>query len=242
MKVYLIYFLLTLISFLGMSQKLEYPEPEMGDTIIVRGYYNKYDLTSYKAIKIEQRSKMAFRFEGGYTFYSYDNKTAAWLGSAGSANLNFIGSYDNISLGLKFKLATITPQKELIFNNVVLTNLADLNPVKIDYFISYSLDYDPLISIEPYIGFTQSVFEVINEEELNQKYSIQNSFGPIAGITLNKYFLVRKYSYIAIFGTMGYGFVDFKRTHPDLGYGYLEYTIGIAYKRFGNKIVYKKIE
>jgi hypothetical protein len=221
------------------------------DTLTVEPYismkYNpeKIDTTNqepYKIIQCRTRSKIGFRLDIAVSSYYYGDKTTSWIGQHGGPNLNFILIVDKLNFGFRFKPWTIDPKKEMEFNGETLPTTARLNNIRLDYYVGYSIDFDRLISIEPYAGYNRTSFLVINEDELNQKFTFNKTGGLIVGTTLNKYFKIKEHEYISVFGTVGYGFVDYKKVHPDLDNGYFEWNLGIAYKGFATKRFNKRVE
>jgi hypothetical protein len=196
----------------------------------------------YKIIQCRTRSNIGFRFEIGFSNYYYGEKTTSWIGQHGGPNFNFVFAINKLNIGFRFKPWTIDTKKEMEFDGLIVPSIAKLNSIKLDYYVGYSFDFDRLISVEPYIGYNRSSFKVINEDELNLEYSFEKSGGLIVGTTLNKYFKIKEYEYISVFGTIGYGFVNYEKVHPDLDNGYFEWNIGIAYKGFFTKRLNKKIE
>lgn len=211
----------------------------LGDTTIAE--YKNGDIFYYKALICESRSKFGLRIEFANSNYYYSEKTSEWLGQHGGPNFNFILTRANSNFGFRFKPWTINPSKDLAFDGVVLPQYADLNPVKLDLYYGYSLNLKYLISFEPYIGYSKSVFSVINQDVLNAVYEIPSVRGIISGCTLNKYFRIRRHEYITVFGSFGYGLVDFSKVHIELDKGYYEWNIGIAYKFFFLNYFYKDI-
>jgi hypothetical protein len=198
-------------------------------------YIKKLDSTNikpYKVVQCQTLSKVGFRFELGVSNYNYEKRTSNWLGQHSGPSFNFILAVDNLSFGIRFKPWTINPKKEMEFNGVTVPKIAELNTIKIDYYAGYSFDFNRLISLEPYIGYNRSSFLVINQDELKQDFSFAKTGGMLLGSTLNKYFKVKDFSYISLFGSLGYSFVNFEKVHPELDNGYLDWTIGIAYKGF----------
>ncbi|MCK3685277.1 hypothetical protein [Maribellus sp. YY47] len=59
---------------------------------------------------------------------------------------------------------------------------------------------------------------------------------------MNKYFKIKEHEYLSVFGTVGYGFVNYEKVHPDLDKGYFEWNLGIAYKGFITKRFNKRVE
>ncbi len=196
----------------------------------------------YKIVKCRTRSNVGFRIDIAASNYYYGNKTTSWIGQHIEPNFNIILVINKLNFGIRFKSWTIKPQKEIKFDEQILPTLAKLNNIRLDYYLGYSFDFEKLISIEPYVGYNKSSFYVINEEELNKEFSFNKTGGFIFGLTINKYFKVKEYEYISLFGTLGCGFVDYTKVHPDLDNGYFEWSIGVAYKGFITKIFNKRVE
>lgn len=230
----------------SLSQKYDRDTICFGKPMTINPYRSIKNVSdtsaSYKAILCETRTDVGIRFEIGISKYYYNEKTEQWLGNHGGPNFNFILTANKLNFGLRFKPWTINPKTELIFNSDTLPTYADLNPIKIDYYVGYSFDFNNNISIEPFLGFSQSIFSVINEDVLKKTYSIPNALGLITGVAFNKYFRIKEYEYVALFVNLGYSFVNYKKMHESLGVGYFEWTVGVAYKVFFSKKFFRKIE
>jgi len=219
------------------------------DTFVIEPFKNIKDyliiqdtLQSYKIVKCATRSNVGIRFDVGVANYYYGQNTTSWIGQHGGPNFNFILALNKVNVGFRFKPWTIEPHKEMKFDGVILPTYAKLNSIKLDYYVGYSFDFKWLISMEPYVGYNRSIFKVINEDELKQTYSFAKTGGLIMGTTINKYFEIGKYEYLSVFGSIGYGFVDYSKVHPELDSGYLEWNLGISYKRYFNKYFSRKVE
>jgi hypothetical protein len=221
------------------------------DTLIVGPYisikYNpdKIDSTkqkSYKIVQCQTRSKVGFRMDIAVSNYYYGDKTTSWVGQHGGPNFNFILVVNKLNFGFRFKPWTIDPKKEMEFNGQTLPTTAKLNNIRLDYYVGYSFDFEKLISFEPYAGYNRTSFLVINEDKLNQEFTFNKTGGLIIGSTLNKYFKLKDYGYISVFGSVGYGFVDYNKVHPDLDNGNFEWNLGLAVKSFGIKRFNKRVE
>ncbi|WP_155977759.1 hypothetical protein [Pedobacter glucosidilyticus] len=221
------------------------------DTLVIEPYISmKYspkkkdtvNIEPYKVVQCHTRSRIGFRMDIAVSNYYYRNKTTSWIGQHGGPNFNFFLTVDKLNFGFRFKPWSINPKKELNFNGQTLLTTATLNNIKLDYYVGYSFDFEKLISIEPYLGYNRTSFFVINEDELNQAFTFNKTGGLIFGTTLNKYFKLKNYSYLSVFGTLGYSFTDYKKVHPDLDNGYFEWNLGIAVKSFGIKRFNKRIE
>ncbi len=208
------------------------------DTMLVEPHISM----KYNPQNMDTTNLKRFRMEIAYSSYYYGEKTTSWIGQHGGPNFNFILVVDKLNFGFRFKPWTINPKQEMDFNGQTLPTTAELNNIKLDYYVGYSLDFDKLISVEPYVGYNRTSFLVINEDEIKQEFSFNKTGGLILGMTLNKYFKIKEHEYISVFGTAGYGFVDYKKVHPDLDNGYFEWNLGIAYKGFITKRFNKRVE
>lgn len=195
----------------------------------------------YKALKCLKRSNFGMRFGLGFSSFKYDDNTKDIIGNHGGANFNLSFSYDKWNLGVRFKPWTVNPKQEITVNNKTLPKFADVNVIKLDYYIGYSFDFKKLYSVEPYIGYNNSLFVVINEDELRDTFSFDNkASGLIFGTTFNKYFEFQDFNYISVFVDLGYSTTNLSDIHPTLGKGYFEFSIGVAIKGFSKKTTYKK--
>jgi hypothetical protein len=197
--------------------------------------------TTYKAFDCTKISRFGLRLDIGFASYSYNDKTKRWLGNHPGPSFNFILVYEKFNLGFRFKPWTVNPGTQMIFGNDTLTRRADLNPVKLDYYMGYSIDMKNNFSIEPYLGLTRNMFIVINEDELNKTFHIRTATGLIAGVTFNKYFKLKEFKFISAFAGAGYASTDFTKTNNKLDKGYFEWTIGVSCKGFFKKHFLERI-
>ena len=216
--------------------------PVCGTDTISRDYEHlKNGRVQDRGFECTKPSDFGIRFELGYDRFSYNPKTQAWLGNHNGALGGVAIAYRNISFGAKVKLATVHPQGDLRFNGEALTPDAELNPVKIDYDVSYDFNLRYNFTLAPYVAYTTSEFIVINQDSLGEHYAIPKRRGFTAGIALNKYFKIKDFQFFGLFARWGYGFTNFEKVHPDLGYGYSNLTFGIAYKGFGKTHFFKRL-
>lgn len=250
-RILLIITTIILVSTITVGQKWNPETICSSDTLIVEPYismkYNPETIFTpnqkpYKIVQCRTRSNIGFRFEIAVSNYYYGEKTTSWIGQHGGPNFNFIMVVDKLNFGFRFKPWSIDPKKEMDFNGQMLPTTARLNVIKLDYYLGYSFDFEKLISVEPYVGYNRSSFIVINEDELNQKFIFDKTGGLIVGATVNKYFKIKEYEYLSVFGTVGYGFVNYEKVHSALDNGYFEWNLGIAYKAFATKRFNKRVE
>jgi len=221
------------------------------DTLIIEPYRSiKYDPIEddslyqkpYKVVQCKTRTNLGFRIEFAISKYYYGNKTQEWIGQHGGPNFNFALVFDKFNFGFRFKPWTFTPKKEIMFNGQTLPTTAQVNTIKLDYYLGYSIDFNKLVSVEPYVGYNRSSFIVINETELNKNFNINKTGGIIIGTTFNKYIKLKGYEYLSFIATIGYAFVKYEKVHYEFDKGYLEWNLGIAIKGFLPKRYNKKIK
>lgn len=196
----------------------------------------------FRAVECTSVSKLGIRLDVGMAGYNYNNKTSQWLGNHRGALIGISIAHNNFNIGVRCKPWTVNPDKELVFDGDTLPLNAKVNPVKFDYFVSYSINFRNNISLEPYAGVSQNVFYVINEDILKRSFAIPDSYGMITGVTINKYLPIREFQFLTVFLTGGYSAIDFSQTHNFLGRGYLEWAVGIGYKSFGQRSFLRRVD
>jgi hypothetical protein len=213
------------------------------DTIDVNYRDLKYgNEIKYKAFKCSQVSKLGIRFDLGYNRLNYNISTKSWLG-------NYIGGvfgigivYDKLTFGAEFRSATVvSPKKELDINSILLESKADLALYKIEYKIGYSINTRYNIAIEPFLAYTRSSFEVLNENELNKMYNFSKIHSPTFGFTLNKYFVIKDFKFLSVFFKYCYSLTNYQRLNNSLGKGYTDISFGLSYKAFIKRIFFERI-
>lgn len=216
------------------------------DTLIVQPIHSKkkgkeidtlfvFDTLAYQIVRCETRSNLGFRMELGFSNYYYGKNMTSWIGQHGSPNFNFYAVYKKLTFGIRMKPWTIDPKRMLVVQNQLVPTNAQLNVIKSDIILGYSLDFNRLLSIEPFVGLNTNNFVVINEDDINQDFSFQKIKSPIGGVTINKYFKIKEHEYLSLFSTLGYSLAYFMELNPTLEPGYFEWNIGLAYKGFGIK-------
>lgn len=229
--------LLSLFTLPGFAQKYDGMVICYQDTFIVkpdprRVISGTHTPDSFRAVHCEKRSNVGMGVHFGFAHYHYNGKTKAWIGNHGSGFFNLLLAYDKFNLGFRFKPWTIQPGTPLVFNKDTLPDIAKVNAVKIDYYLGYSVDFNKGVSLEPYLGLSNTLFSVINEDELKKTYSLPKAAGPSAGVTFHKYFKGKQYQYFDLQASAGYSLTNYTKVNPTLGKGYFEWTIGIGYKAF----------
>jgi hypothetical protein len=197
---------------------------------------------TYKAVLCNTRSLVGIGFGTGISVYNYNEKTDEWLGQHITANFFASIVYGKASFGFRYKTGLVSNKKEMVFDGKILTKQADLQPRRFDYTLAYSLDFNEIISFEPFVGYTRSSFSVYNEAWVEETYSFSKTGGLLTGLNLHAYVYRNVNRYMVLSAKFGYGFVDFSKVHPDLDKGYFEWSIDFALKAYFPKSVYRKVE
>lgn len=179
----------------------------------------------------QRKTAFSYRVDVGRSQFEYESETTHWIGNHGGVYFGLYGAINQFVFGARFKGTTLTPKNELSFGEEIMTEEVKLNHFKSELYFGYSLDLKYNFSIEPNFGISSMSFNVINEDEINQEFDISNNYGVFAGVTLNKYFRIKKNTFFTIFFSGTYGHNDYSRVHPELNGGYLDWTVGIAIKQ-----------
>jgi hypothetical protein len=239
MKNIFLFFVLTLVFGSAFGQQYNKSKTCGKDTIWVTE--RKFDnVNRYKAVECEQVSKLGIRLEFAVAGFNYNKPTRAWLGSRKGISLGLIVPYENFSVGIRCKFMSISSQSALSLDSFVVPQGSRVNPVKIDYFVSYSFNFPFNLSAEPYIGYSQNSVRLLDRSKDNGNRSAITG-GIITGLALNKYFRIKDYQFVALFLSGGYSFADFSKINPALGRGYAEWSVGVAYKGFTKRSIKSKI-
>ena len=241
MKHYIVFAILLIYSPVIFAQTYNRNSICGTDTVDVDYRDRMIGRVQYKAFECTRVSKVGVRVELGFNRYSYNAKTKNWLGNHNGGMLGLGIAYMDFTVGARFKPATVNPKRELYFSGELLTTAADVNPVKVEYDVSYSINLKHNLSIEPYVALTRNSFFVINEDELGKKYDINKTNGFTIGAAVNKYIHIKDFQFSSVFARYGYGLSDFRRINSDLGVGYSDLVIGIAYKGFGKQRFHKRL-
>jgi hypothetical protein len=195
----------------------------------------------YKAFACTQAAKLGLRVNLGFSSFSYYGGTNHWLGKHNAGHFGVGIAHGKFNLGVSFALATVTPGSQLVFGGDTVTQSVQLNPVKSRYYAGYSIDLLRNFSIEPQFGLTRNSFFVINEKDLNKTFNIPKVDGLTAGATLNKYFRLKDFQFIAVFLSYNYSFSNYQNINTSLHSGYSEYSFGLSYKVFAKRKLFERI-
>ncbi len=219
------------------------PYPTVINKVSPKIVNNKVIDSTYtiRILKCVKSSPLGLKFEAGYSRYFYNRKTAEWLGQHGGPTFGLALIIENTNVGVKFKPWTLYPQKSLDINGYVLPITTKLNPIKIDYFLSYNFNLKGNLTFEPAFGYTRSSFVILNEDDTGPSFSIPKIGGLLVGISASKHFTLKYNEFLSIFSNVEYAFVDYSKVSSDLGYGYFDFTLGIAFKGYFKKLVLKRI-
>jgi len=237
-------YLIILLFYSGFLNSQIYNKDCICETDTIHSFHRSMkikDIDTFVGFRCMQPSKIGYKIEIGATSINYNETTKNWLGNHWAGTFGFILVYDNFNFGLRTKLWTVNPKGNLVFGLDTLKEEAYLNPIKLDYFISYSQQLTSNFFIEPYIGYSKNIFKVINQNDLNKNYNIQSVDGLLMGLTINKYFKNNEFNLASIYFSAGFSTAEFKYTNPNLKNGYFEYTIGIACKGFFKMTKFKRL-
>lgn len=210
-------------------------------------------LVSLPKNSISQSSNRVFRIDTNYVnpnpeyfffninlggYYSrYKLNTKNWLGDINSPHFSIQLKYNKFGLGFNFKPSTNHPYQELVFGGEVMTHFTKLNVINTEFYLSYSLDFPLGLSLEPYLGINRVSFNVINEDEIEQKFNLNNTSGFMLGSRLNKYWRLQTGTgtneqqdlFFSIFADYYYAWTNFKRVHERLDNHFYSWGFGVSF-------------
>ncbi len=225
------------------AQRFEFEKKCDGDTVQVEVFKGgKEGRIRYKAESCQRPSRLGVRLETGAATYSYAPSVTNWIGNTPTISYGLGGAFKRLNFGFRWKPQVVNPKIEILMGDDVLYNSARIRSVKYDFYVSYSFDFKNLVSLEPYLGWTDNRFSVRNQSILAKSYEIPVASGFMGGITLNRYFHMGSYEYFAVFIRAGYSGSDYSRTHPTLDKGFWEAAFGIAYKGFYRHNFYDRLD
>jgi hypothetical protein len=213
------------------------------DTISIELFKSKHEgTTRYRAIECARPSYLGLRIDGGFSGYSYRGSTKAWFENKIVPTFGFALAYKNWNFGTRVKYHSFNPRVNYTFDREILNQKAQVISNKSDWYIGYSLNAKNLISFEPYLSYSVDNFRVKNQAALGQAFTMFSARGVTGGLSINRYVNIGGYEYFSVFMNLAYSMVDYTRTHPSLGKGYVEMTLGVAYKGFYLKQFMEKVQ
>jgi hypothetical protein len=213
------------------------------DTVLIELFKNKLEeRIRYRAIECTMPSALGVRFEAGASGYSYGGSTKDWFENKIVPSMGLTLAFKNWNFGTRVKYTTFNPRVNYLFGYEVLDERARVISNKSDWYIGYSINTKSLYSFEPYISYSVDNFRVKNQSTLGQAFNLLSARGLLGGLSVNRYINIGGYEYFSVFMNLAYSAVDYTRTHPSLGKGYVEMTLGIAYKGFYLRQFMEKIQ
>jgi len=232
-------FLLIFSNFQSFGQNYQNYKTEIcsNDTITIDNNTLKIrrpidSLPTHREIWCSCISDFGIRIEFGFFGAFYDKKTKIWMENSFGPTMGISISFRQLNFGIRPKVTTFSPNNNLIFGGDTLFDYFHVNPIKSDFFVGYSIDFDNLFSIEPFVAFSRNSFHVINESDFNRTFKIPSFNSLKLGFTLNKYFTRKEFQFFTIYFNYAYSFANYSKMNSELGKGYNDFTLGIAHKAF----------
>lgn len=213
------------------------------DTIKIELFKNNHEERSrYRAVECIEPTNLGLRFEAGFSGYSYSGNSNDWFENKITPSGGIALAYRNLSIGTRLKFTTFNPGVEYYFGNELLRVNSRVISKKSDFYLGYSLNARNLVSFEPYLSYSIDIFRVKNQASLGQSFNLLTAKGLLGGLSVNRYISIGGYEFFSVFLNFAYSMVDYTRTHAQLNKGYIEGTIGIAYKGFYERQFREKVE
>ncbi len=172
---------------------------------------------------------------GAYNFY--DNKTSRFIGNTTSAVFGTSFFYRNFFAGIELKpvVRYSEEQKEILFfidEDFGQNMFFKSNIFTTQIFAGFSYHLASDISFEPYIGYLNNNFYVV-EDSIQDRFDFNKARGLTAGLVISKYFKLKTYGeYFIIYLDNNFSYSNFSNYHPSLGNHYYSVELGIALKKW----------
>jgi hypothetical protein len=212
MKKLLFFIVLITFSLFAFGQKSE------PDTVTITS-------NNYKLIKLKWGMQIGVGVAKNY----YGEKTKSWIGNHGSGVFALQFFFGKHNIGVRFKPWSVNPEGNLVFGNDTLTNLADMNVIKGEWFYGYDIEPIKQLIIEPYISYLTVSFPVINEDEIGKKFSIPSAHGLGFGVEIKRNCRVAPFQYIVPYISVNGGLIDFTKVNEHLDKNFFYWEIGVKY-------------
>jgi len=181
--------------------------------------------------QFQERKEENWKFKLGFgtsTNY-YQVKTTEWIGNHKSKVIFITLGKRNFNINVLFKPQTVNPLKGLNFDGVPLPQQAELNPIKLEMNLGYEYEMIYNFRIEPYLGYLNQSFTVINEEEIGHTYNIKSANGLTIGVNLFKYIYFGRGFSLGAFVNGNGNLINFQNVNPDLGNNYFALSFGLLF-------------
>ncbi len=182
-------------------------------------------------------SAFAIQLSLGGSLNYYDNTTKDYLGNYRGTSYALALYYSDFYLGLAIKpigKKTTEPTKEMNFF-VTDPNLHGVSGQysKINVSLGYTFNFPLNFSIEPYVGYLNTSFNMKDEQGVEIDYLSKNVAGFTVGFTLNKYLkLPGMGGFVVLYFTNNINYSDYSQFYAALGNTFYSMELGIAIKGF----------
>ncbi len=248
MKLPILFLSFVTVAQLSMAQQYTRALTCLTDTTFVPEFTRHYmerpsqNIPAHKEITCLRMAHMGAKGYGGLSSFYYNKATRNWLGNHLGGYLGLGLAYHQFNIALKTTVSSVTPNKTIAFGQDTLTTQDNLGVKRLEFITSYSIDLKHYISIEPYSGYSNTVFRGYNKTDTNKTYHISHAGGITFGVTVTKYFKGKNYQYLGLYASGGYTTTNYKKTAPQLGRGYAEWTAGIVFKMFAGSFVKETVQ
>lgn len=185
--------------------------------------------------KLYIRKNWAYQINVLANYTIYDNKTEKWLGNHRGFVFGFEVERKGIFALIDARIYTVSPGVELSINDKVVPLDAKINPIRTDIAVGYKLDLLTFLTLNSHIGWMNSSFKVINEDELGDNYDIPSKSGLTIGSGFNLY-LGKNYNYFVLFLKYNFNLTNYSKINPDLGVYFHSIEFGASFKFWSRRI------
>lgn len=196
------------------------------------------ETSTFEILKCETRSDFGLSFQSAYGVNKFA-KNNDFFDDYGQMNLQFGVHFRNWQLAYAVHIGTKVLNKDMLFEADSLKQGDKFNHLGQSILLGYSLNFNSLISVEPYMGISTNKFLTIGTAEGKVSKPI---IGNVLGAKLYKYFNLKahQHAYMGLFLNASYHNLALDQLNPMLENHYINFSVGLVVKGYFKKVFYQE--
>lgn len=153
-----------------------------------------------------------------------------------ATTFNYKIFYRNFFMYVGMNKSFLTPPKDMKFTNIIIKNQNEVSLTNMNMAIGYMYNFNKKWSADFKLGINSGIVDVLYNNRL-KLYSPELEVGNSYGISINRFFKLKRYNYIVLSLGADYHTTDYSKISPDMNNQSINYFLTIAYKGFNKKIM-----
>lgn len=196
------------------------------------------DKSTFEILKCETRSDFGLSFQSAFGVNKFD-KNNSFFYDYGQLNMQFGVHFRNWLLGYSLQGGTVALNRDMLFESDTLKQNDKFNHISHSVILGYSVNFNKLISLEPYLGLSTNKFLTIGTASGKESKPI---IGKVLGAKLYKYFNLKahQHAYMGIVLNASYHNLALDQLNPMLENHYTNFSVGLVVKGYFKKVFYQE--